>query len=243
MRQRSGRVSKQRVAIALFSALLLLIFLFPDFAAAASSWLRIAPQISRGYHAQTGAVNFLQINSQNSLLPLDETTRELPLASRAETTLEHFGAEFGLQQPDVGLQLMQVDPPPPDRGVVRYQQTYKGIPILAGELIYNESNSGFIQSIHGETTRQIDLSVKADVSPSTAQTTARAMIAKLHGLSPNDLRVTEAELWIYDENLLRPSQRPIELVWRMEVNAKNGRVPIQELVLVNAHTGGVSLHF
>ena len=52
----------------------------------------------------------------------------------------------------------------------------------------------------------------------------------------------EPALWIYDERLLRWSERPQELVWRIDV------VPpylsaIKELVLVNAQSGSVSLHF
>ncbi|MEK7325119.1 MAG: hypothetical protein AAB217_07665, partial [Chloroflexota bacterium] len=56
------------------------------------------------------------------------------------------------------------------------------------------------------------------------------------------MTATKPELWIYDERLLKPSTRPIELVWRMDVTATDLQ-PIDELVLVNAHSGGISLHF
>ena len=35
----------------------------------------------------------------------------------------------------------------------------------------------------------------------------------------------------------------MELVWRMEVTAKDNAMPVRELILVNAERGGISLHF
>ena len=243
MLKQLGRLKKKRLAIALFSALLTVILLSPDFATAASGWLRISPRISHGQDAQSGATNYLQINYQNSLVKPDSAFLSMPLEARAEQVLERYGVEFGLLQPDVSLEMMKVKTPDPDRGVVRYQQTYKGIPILAGEIIYNENNAGYIQSIHGETSLNLDLSVKADIGAGAAQNIALTLIAKLYGLSSSDLTVSKAQLWVFDEDLLRKSERPVELVWRMEVTAKDGLAPIRELVLINAHDGGVSLHF
>jgi hypothetical protein len=56
------------------------------------------------------------------------------------------------------------------------------------------------------------------------------------------LSASAPELWIFDQSLLQPGTRPAGLVWRMEVTAANG-APVRELVLVNAQTGGISLHF
>ncbi|WP_196302159.1 hypothetical protein, partial [Streptococcus pneumoniae] len=66
---------------------------------------------------------------------------------------------------------------------------------------------------------------------------------KWYELSPSDFVATQPELWIFDESLLQPSNRPIELVWRLEVSGLDMSMPVRELVLVNAQTGSISFHF
>ena len=68
-------------------------------------------------------------------------------------------------------------------------------------------------------------------------------MAETYQKATDDFVVSEPELWIYDESLLRPSTRPVELVWRMEVTAADNSLPVRELVLVNAEQGGIRLHF
>jgi hypothetical protein len=67
-------------------------------------------------------------------------------------------------------------------------------------------------------------------------------VAKWYGLDEAEIDTTEPELWIYDERLLVRSERPQELVWRIDVSPPYLSA-INELVLVNAQTGAVSLHF
>ncbi|HEX5943522.1 MAG TPA: M4 family metallopeptidase, partial [Anaerolineales bacterium] len=76
-----------------------------------------------------------------------------------------------------------------------------------------------------------------------ARQTALKAVAKWYQKSDKDFLASEPALWIYDESLLRASTRPTELVWRLEVTPKEAGMPVRELVLVNAHRGGISLHF
>jgi len=58
-----------------------------------------------------------------------------------------------------------------------------------------------------------------------------------------DLQAGAPVLSIYDPRLLGPGQGgPVRLVWRLEVTPLR-LLPIRELVLVDARTGGVALHF
>ena len=77
----------------------------------------------------------------------------------------------------------------------------------------------------------------------TAKQTALQAVAKWNQKTSEDFLVSEPQLWIFDESLLRPSIRPAELVWRMEVTPKDIGMPIRELVLINAQRGGISLYF
>jgi Zn-dependent metalloprotease len=126
---------------------------------------------------------------------------------------------------------------------VRYQQNYEGIPVLGGELIINTNGSGDLYSINGEISPDISLSTQPTIDSEQARQTALQAAAKWYQRIPEDFLTSEPELWIYDESLLQPSTRPVELVWRMEVTPKEIGMPVRELVLVNAQRGNISLHF
>jgi Zn-dependent metalloprotease len=126
---------------------------------------------------------------------------------------------------------------------VRYQQTYQGIPVLGGELIVNTNDRGDLYSMNGEVSPDLSLQTQPGIDSAQAAETALQGMAKWYEQSPADFVTTDPELWIFDESLLRPSTRPAELVWRMEVTGREVGLPVRELVLVNARSGTVSLHF
>jgi Zn-dependent metalloprotease len=161
---------------------------------------------------------------------------------RAMTVLGVYGSDFGLKSPAQELVLMRVRLNEKGRTSVRYQQVYNGIPVLAGELIVNQDSAGRLLSISGEISPDLSISTTPTVSSPNAKEFAVAAVAKYYRLSTGDLEATEPELWIFDERLLRPSARPVTLVWRMDVSGVE-RIDIRELVLVNADFGGVALHF
>lgn len=127
------------------------------------------------------------------------------------------------------------------RLTARYQQYYRGIPVLAGEMVLNISSRGELLSASGEASPHLALPVTAAVSADSARQQARDLVARDYRLSPQQLTLSEPQLWLYDPRLIMPSDAPAELVWRVEVQAPG--LPLNELVLVNAHHGGVSLHF
>ena len=156
--------------------------------------------------------------------------------------LSVYGPEFGLSNPSQDLQLSSTQSRENGQVSTRYQQIHKGIPILAGEVIVNMDDRGGLLSMSGEISPDLDLSTEPTLSAEEAAGIAVGVVAKQYGLEPTALKVSDPELWIYDQRLLEPSDRPVELVWRMEVIGLV-RLDIRELVLVNADLGGVSLHF
>jgi Zn-dependent metalloprotease len=154
-----------------------------------------------------------------------------------------YAPEFGLKDPGRDLSEMKSKRSEDGRLTVRYQQNYNGIPVLGGELIVDTNDNGDLYSMNGEVSPNLSLPTQPTIDPAQAAETALQAMAKWYQRSPEDFVASEPELWIYDESLLRPSTRPVELVWRMEVIAKDNAMPVRELVLVNAERGGISLHF
>jgi Zn-dependent metalloprotease len=95
----------------------------------------------------------------------------------------------------------------------------------------------------GEVSPNLSLPTQPTIDSAQAADTALQALAKWYEKSSADFVASEPELWIFDESLLRPSTRPVELAWRMEVTSANEIMPVRELVLVNAQRGSISLHF
>jgi len=196
---------------------------------------------TRAYHDQTGKLRFLGAQP-GSAIAIPGAQEATTVEDRAMAALSVYGQEFGLSNPVEELQVMKAPASTGNPAFVRYQQVYQGVPVVAGEMIVGTDEVGNLLSMSGEVSPQPSLSVTPDIAAEQARTTALEAVAKWYELTPADLTATEPELWVYDERLLLPSTRPIELVWRMGVTATDLQ-PIDELVLVNAHTGGISLHF
>jgi Zn-dependent metalloprotease len=156
---------------------------------------------------------------------------------------KRFAPEFGIKNPERDLSEMKKHKSNDGRLTVRYQQKYQDIPVMGGELIVNTNESGDLYSMNGEVSQNLSLPTQPTVDSASAAQTALQALAKWYQKTPADFVASAPELWIYDESLLRPGTGPAELVWRMEVTPKDMGLPIQELVLVNAQRGNISLHF
>jgi len=201
--------------------------------------------LKRQVNPQTGRVSFLGPENGTSL----SAFQALGVASAARPAdpalalAKRFGSEFGLKSPEHDLSQMKTHRAENGRIMARYQQNYQGIPVMGGELIVNTNDSGDLYSMNGEVSPELSLSTQPTVDSEGAKQTALQAAAKWYQKTSEDFHVSEPELWIFDESLLRPSTRPAELVWRMEVKPKEIGMPVRELVLVNAQGGRISLHF
>lgn len=199
--------------------------------------------LKRQRNAESGKVSFLGPES-GSVVPAE---RALGFSAQpqdpAMALAERFAPEFGIANPEKNLTEIKTNTLDDGRIHARYQQTYKGIPVMAGELIVNTNKRGDLYSMSGEASPNLSLSVQPGISDAQAIQTTLELMAKWYEEDQASFIVSKPELWIFDESLLQPSTRPAELVWRMEVTSKNLGLPLRELVLVDAQRGGISLHF
>ena len=192
-------------------------------------------------HPQTGMLTFLGADP-SAPIRLDAAMEEgLSPQARGFAILDQYGPEFGIQNPSEELTLMSAHETD-GRGAVRYQQVYQDVPVMGGELIVNTDAEGALLSINGEISPSLDISTTPTITVRAARDLALKAIAEVYGLEPGDLTASDPALWIYDARLLNGDDpTPAHLVWRMEVSS--AAAPIRELVLVNAQTGAISLHF
>lgn len=239
LKNRGGRMMKS----ALLHWLLAFSLLLPSLPAS-PQWLSATPnedRITRVKHRETGYLSFIGVNPEEPQALDGAIQPSIRSEDRAMDALGVYGEEFGLTDPHAELTLYH-ERRTRTGSSTRYQQMYEGIPVIGGELIVHLDRQNRLTSISGEISPGLSLPTRPAVPAEEAAQTALAAIAKAHSLEPEDLYSTPPMLWVYDERLLRESTRPAELVWRMEISAVDP-LPINELVLVDARTGGVSLHF
>ena len=199
--------------------------------------------IRREHNAETGKVTFISGASHKPVSVLGASALGMTPEEQSLALAQRFAPEFGLTNPPQELRLSDTDQPRADRVVSKYQQVYQGVPVMAGELIVNASKTGELISMNGEVSAGLALDTNPKLTVETAIEIAKKGMVKWYGGDAKDYSGTQASLWIFDEKLLRPSLRPVELVWRIEMVTTQEGAPIRELVLVDAKTGGISLHF
>ena len=194
-------------------------------------------------HAQTGKVRFIGTEFSH---PISHSTTLKENANPAEVArsfLSTYGELFGITDQTSELQAIRTEAVDKSRSFVRFQQVYQGVPILGGELVVQVTTAANgIISANGEILPDISLDTTPAVPASSAAETALGVVAKEYGFDPSVLGVSEPELWIYNPIILGMNFNMTSLVWRMEVESVE-LLPINELVLVDAHLGAVALHF
>jgi Zn-dependent metalloprotease len=203
---------------------------------AAGSDLRIAR------HAETGKLRFVAMESKQPLWQSNSLAAATP-EQISRTFLSAYGQLFGLRGQGRELALTQQERLS-GREFVRFQQVYQGIPVIGGEIVVQTSQRRAVMSANGEIMPDLQLSVQPGMAAAAAAQTARTAIAKRYRLDRSGLQSSTPQLWIYNPALLGgPGLRISRLVWRIEVRAAAASRPIRELVLVDAHTGAIALHF
>jgi bacillolysin len=191
-------------------------------------------------HAETGKVRFIGMAPGRPLQPANSLAAATP-ESAARAFLASYGPLFGLRDQARELTLMRQETLP-GRSFVRFQQRYLGVPVLAGELIVQTDARRAVVSANGEALPDLNVAVQPTVAPDAAAEQARGVVAATYGPGAGSLSSTAPELWIYNPALLGGlGLRMSRLVWRVEV--RSAAEPIRELVLVDARTGKIALHF
>ena len=186
--------------------------------------------VNRNINSASGKLSFIG-PANGSVLAASEALGSSSLGPPIDPAMalaKRFGPEFGLKNPEGDLTEMRAHRPGNGLVTIRYQQSYQGIPVIGGELIINTNESGDLYSMNGEVSPDLSLSTQPTVDSEQARQSALQAAAKWYEVSAADVVASEPELWIFDESLLRPSKRPVELVWRMTVTLADQGLPIRE---------------
>lgn len=199
--------------------------------------------LSYGYDSETGRLDFVGGTAQTPLLDAAQTAGALSNLDAGAQVLAQYAPLFGVADPAQNLRLEKTDQHATG-ATLRYQQQYQGIPVLGGELLLNRDAGGNVLSLNGEVSPDLRLrSTRPAVSAARARATALAGMKSWYGLEAGQVQANQPALWIYDPAIFTPSDSSPVLVWRLDLAGSTSDGPVNELVLVNAATGRVALHF
>lgn len=200
-------------------------------------------EVRLSYHGETGLVRFMGTTKDAAIAQSAPAARNLAPDAAARTFLDRYGPLFGITDPDRQLSVMTERALDDGRSVIRYQQTYEGIPVLAGELMVQMTGANAVLSVNGEVLPDIDLDTEPSLTASAARETALNYVAKVYDLDAAQLESNEPSLWVYSPRLMGgPGPQFSSLVWRLEVTSPD-MLQLREFVLIDAHLGAVTLNF
>ncbi|MCU1399318.1 MAG: putative thermolysin family peptidase [Acidimicrobiales bacterium] len=191
----------------------------------------------------TGDVTFIGSVPHHPLrnAPAEDDGSAADASDAARRFVDDYGQMFGVEDASTDLtQLAVFDGQGGD--AVRFQQSYEGLPVLAGQVAVQVDDAGAVLSATGEASPQLAIPVAGTVTAESAASTARALTARASGLDPTALTVSAPALWVYDPALLgAPDPLGARVVWRIDVRSALG--DIDRLVLIDATKGTVALQF
>ena len=156
-----------------------------------------------GRNANTGKVSFVGAPEGRTISVPAARAAGMAAQDRALAMIQPYAADFGLTDPT--RQLISKDARSErGRSITHFQQTHRGIPVMAGELVVNADDRGGLLSINGEIAPDLDIEVNPRITADLAQQAAVQAMVKVHGGAAADYSPTEPELWIYDSRLLEP---------------------------------------
>ena len=163
------------------------------------------------HHAQTGKVSFIGAAPGKPITVRAAQAPGLQQQDQALAMVQAYAADFGLRPGVDELTTMSVRSAP-SRQITKFQQSYQGVPILAGELVVNATDQGGLLSINGEIAPDLKVDTNPSITSAQAQETALQSVAKWYSGDPAGFETTEPALWIYDSRLLQPDGLPASLV-------------------------------
>jgi len=199
--------------------------------------------IEVSYHPGTGKVSSLRTSSASAIPQPSAIARDATPETAARSFLGRYGVLFGITDPSQELTVKRETTADRGRSFVRFQQVYTGIPVIGGELIVQMDSAKNVLSVNGKISPNPSINPIPTFPPEPAKEKAIAVVESTYDdIDAVNLRVSEPELWIYNPLLLGRGPNVNILVWRMEVKPTDTR-PIRELVLIDASSGNVLLHF
>lgn len=194
-------------------------------------------------HAETGLVRFIGTAPGQPVPRIAQVSPAAPSETAARAFLSRYSTLFGIGDQGKELTVKRERALPDGRGVLKFSQQYEGIPVFGGELIVHLDAARNLRAAIGEVLPNIAVDASPRVDAAAAAETARQATSKEHGVPLALLNAGTPELHIFNRALLdEPGPRTTHLVWQVEVRPQDLRA-IRQLVLVDAHAGGVELSF
>jgi Zn-dependent metalloprotease len=187
------------------------------------------------YHSGTGKLRFIGAPATLSL--------PQPSAIQADALPEHaarnflgvYGSLFGISDPENELILDKARQTPDGRHVTKFDQVYKGLPVIAGEIIVNMDHDKNIKSVNGEVSPGIDVDITPLVDIASAEALAVTRVSKKYMIPEGSLEALPGELSIYNPVLLGDRMNKNFLAWKIIVRSEES--PIREFVFIDAKSG------
>ncbi len=200
------------------------------------------------FQSETEIVRFLKAEPGYAIAQPIPLSASASAEDAARSFLSVHDSIFGLTDQTTELGIMKTKTASRQRAFARFRQRYNGIPIIGGELVVQTDAAKNIMSVNGEILLVSDkkrnaVNTRPTVSSEMARQTALTKAAEVHERNTDELTATAPELWIYNPLILGFSE-PDEtmLVWRTEVTSIQ-LAPINEFIIVDAHSGNVVLNF
>jgi Zn-dependent metalloprotease len=207
----------------------------------ASPIIQKGPDSNVVYDPNTGALAFIGTNPGQEIHSLLANPGAASFAQNATAFASTYAAQMGLSNVSANLALAKVNRGTNGRSMIRFHQVYQGLPVFASDVIINTNAQGAMTSLTAKTSPALQVDANPSVTSETASTEAIAATAKYENVNAADLTASTPQLQVYDARLVLNDGRPARLVWKVEVSAQ--AAPIREMVLVDAHSGLVSLHY
>lgn len=199
-----------------------------------------APEVALS--SATGLARFLRLD--RPLTPFAPAP-EADLAGReqaAQTFLAAYGELFGLDAASGGLTPGKRTAARGGSVFQRFAQTYRDLPVIAGELSVQTDARGRVVTVAGGLAPRLTLETAPRVSAEAARDLALTATARYDRVDAVLLDAGTPELCVYAPVLLERASAPAQLVWRVTVTAGDV-LPLSRLVLVDARSGALVLTF
>jgi Zn-dependent metalloprotease len=197
-----------------------------------------AERVSR--NPVTGSVSFIRGNYS---APLQIAPKQIRGAEEAARDFfSKHGSLFGIESQSKELMTMKSTRADGARSYTRFQQMHSGIPVLGGELIVQTDSKNNVITVNGETLKEISADTIPRITEDEALNEAIEWVSKDYVIDADVLYGKRMGLWFYNPLLLGGKENVTKLVWRFEILTSE-RIPLNELVLVDARTGKIALQF
>ncbi|MBW4573724.1 MAG: M4 family metallopeptidase [Aphanothece sp. CMT-3BRIN-NPC111] len=188
-----------------------------------------------GKDNKTGKVNLVGSNGPNGLkLPGNFPSQPGNPQAQAMNFAKAYAPLFGVKNAATDLvakKSLKIN----GESIVKYQQVYKGIPVVGGQINVNLDKSGNLLAITGEAADNLNIDTTAKVSAAQARNTSLKLVQKYYKLGASSVKVSTPQLHIYKPGIIDPgdAQSPGKLVWFVKVTPIKSQ-PLEQIVLVDA---------